>query len=176
MNRLTEKRGGKNVIPLRNAVFGVDVPYWNISRENELASFLYGDAADRLAAYEETGLTPEQIQEAVDLFEGSDDIHGEIMSWVERCTWHVRMCDKLAEELYRYKKADAEGRLLTLPCPIGTTVYIITAVVSRGYPDPVIANVIREEKFSYEHIGISPRYLFLSYEEAEAALKGRQNA
>lgn len=53
MERLTEKRDGKNVIPLRNMVCGVDLPYWKISRANELVSFLYGDAADRLATYED---------------------------------------------------------------------------------------------------------------------------
>jgi len=84
---------------------------------------------------------------------------------------HANYIDRLAA----YEDAEEQGLLLRLPCPIGTTVYIITAVVSRGYPDPVIENVIREEKFSYEHIGISPRYLFLSYEEAEAALKKRKD-
>ena len=81
---------------------------------------------------------------------------------------------EVVDRLAAYEDAEEQGLLLRLPCPIGTTVYIITAVVSRGYPDPVIENVIREEKFSYEHIGISPRYLFLSYEEAEAALKKRK--
>ena len=73
--------------------------------------------------------------------------------------------------LAAYEDAEEQGLLLRLPCPIGTTVYIITAVVSRGYPDPKIEEVIREEKFSYEHIEISPRYLFFTYAEAEAALK-----
>lgn len=43
----------------------------------------------RLAAYENTGLSPEQIQEAVDLLNDSfydADIPKELMSWVERCT------------------------------------------------------------------------------------------
>lgn len=81
---------------------------------------------------------------------------------------------ELIDRLAAYEDAEEQGLLLRLPFPFGTTVYIITAVVSRGYPDPVIEEVIREEKFSYEHIGISPRYLFLSYEEAEAALKKRK--
>lgn len=53
MKRLTEKRDGKNVIPLRNAITGIDIPYWKISRANDLEMFLYGNAADRLAAYED---------------------------------------------------------------------------------------------------------------------------
>ena len=51
--RLTEKRNGKNVIPLRNAVCSVDVPYWKISKANDLETFLYGEAADKLARYED---------------------------------------------------------------------------------------------------------------------------
>ena len=159
MERLTEKRDGKNVIPLRNAVCGVDMPKWKISRANALASFLYGDAADRLAAYEETGFSPEDLQFLSEtVFSGVGEAAQTIDHWK------------------RLSNAEADGRLLTLPCPIGTTVYIITAVVSRGYPDPIIENVIREEKFSYEHLGMSKRYLFLSYEEAESALRERQNA
>lgn len=53
MERLTEKRDGKNVIPLRNAITGLDVPYWKLSRANDLEIFLYGAAADKLAAYED---------------------------------------------------------------------------------------------------------------------------
>ena len=49
MKRFTEKRDVNNVIPLRNAVCGIDMPYWRITRSNSLESFLYGDAADRLA-------------------------------------------------------------------------------------------------------------------------------
>lgn len=50
------------------------------------------DALNSLAAYEDTGLEPEEIQEAVDLFKDwrNADIPKELKSWVERCTWHVR--------------------------------------------------------------------------------------
>ena len=53
MERLTEKRDGKNVIPLRNAVCGIDMPYWKVSKANDLEAFLYGAAADKLAAFED---------------------------------------------------------------------------------------------------------------------------
>lgn len=52
MKTYTEKRDEKNVIPLRNAVCGIDMPHWNLSRANDLETFLYGDAVDALAAYE----------------------------------------------------------------------------------------------------------------------------
>lgn len=69
--------------------------------------------ADRLADYEDTGLTPEEIQEAVDLFKDwkDADIPKELQSWVERCTWHVRKCEELRRELDKYEKAEAEAAL-----------------------------------------------------------------
>jgi hypothetical protein len=51
--RYTEKRNGKNVIPLRNAVCGVDLPHWSIDKQSEIQSFLMGDAVERLAELED---------------------------------------------------------------------------------------------------------------------------
>ena len=51
--RFTEKRKGKNVIPLRNAVCGFGMPKWSIAEESDIQSFLSGDAVDRLAELED---------------------------------------------------------------------------------------------------------------------------
>ena len=51
--RYTEKRNGKNVIPLRNAVCGVGLPKWSIEEHSDIQSFLSGDAVDRLAELED---------------------------------------------------------------------------------------------------------------------------
>lgn len=51
--RYTAKRNGKNVIPMLNAVCGLNVPYWRIDRHDSLHSYLSGDVADKLAAYED---------------------------------------------------------------------------------------------------------------------------
>lgn len=51
--RYTTKHNDKNVIPLLNAVCGIDMPYWRIDRADDLHSYLSGDAADKLAAYED---------------------------------------------------------------------------------------------------------------------------
>ena len=51
--RYTEKRNGKNVIPLRNAVCGFNMPKWSIAEESDIQSFLSGDAVDRLAELED---------------------------------------------------------------------------------------------------------------------------
>ena len=117
----------------------------------------------RLAAYEDTGFTPGEVAAFPYRKEFAyADYMKELFPKMER-----------AEEL---SAADREGRLVVLPCPLGTTVYVLTAVVSRGYPDPIIETVIREETFSYQHIGLSPRYLFFTYAEAEAALKKRKES
>ena len=88
-----------------------------------------GRWAEALAAYEDTGLEPEEIQEAVDLFPWEDaDIPAELKRWVERSTWHIRRCNELSKELQAYRasgltpdelteaaelyKAEKEGRVV----------------------------------------------------------------
>lgn len=64
MERLTEKRDGQNVIPLRQN----GKVKWSICSAglgDAPTEYLYGEHADRLAAYEDTGLEPEQITAAV---------------------------------------------------------------------------------------------------------------
>lgn len=52
--RLTDKREGRNVIPLRKATAGIGLPYWRIDvADDGLGCYLSGDAADKLAAYED---------------------------------------------------------------------------------------------------------------------------
>ena len=93
MERLTYEHDGRWCIDGKQTVSDTQANCW-------------GSAADRLAAYENTGLTPEQIQEAVDLLNDSfydADIPKELLSWVERCTWHVRKCNELHTELEKYR-------------------------------------------------------------------------
>lgn len=79
-----------------------------------------GKETERLAAYEETGLEPEEIMEAVKLFSGTNvDVPKEIIGWVKRATWH---CKRLAEltrlvsfdRLRQLAEAEKEGRLVVL--------------------------------------------------------------
>ena len=67
MKRLTEKRFEQNVIPLRRD----GKTKWSLHRGEkgeQPALFLYGSHADRLSAYEDTGLAPEQIVEIDKLY------------------------------------------------------------------------------------------------------------
>ena len=110
---------------------------------------------NRLAAYEDTGLEPEEIKR----------VHETLLTVQEKKSvmWN---------DLQKYLQAEAEGRLLVLPCKVGTTVYVIKNVVSRGYPDPIIKQVVFEEAFSYEHLYFQ-KSVFTTYEEAEKALEAQ---
>lgn len=58
MERLTEKRNGINVIPLRRD----GSPEWCVSEnQNDGTISVFGAAADKLAAYEDTGLDPAEV-------------------------------------------------------------------------------------------------------------------
>lgn len=67
----------------------------------------YISAANRLAAYKDTGLTPEQCENAKTIIESafSDDT-----SKVER--------------IRELLKADRDGRLVVLPCKVGDTLWV----------------------------------------------------
>ncbi len=58
MNRITTVAdNGENVIVLNNSTTGI----WSIGMRNYSTYTIYGFVADRLAAYEDTGLAPEEI-------------------------------------------------------------------------------------------------------------------
>lgn len=114
----------------------------------EANGMIGGDVAKRLAAYEDTGMTPEEI---------------------------VTKCHTLAEyhkEADPLLRARAEGRLLVLPCPLGTTVFQAKRIMSPGYPYPVTTYRVFEEEFDFCHLRYWGKSCFLTREEAEAALKG----
>lgn len=51
--RYVEKRNEENVIPLRNAVCGIDMPRWELHTANDNEMFLSGEAVDKLAKVED---------------------------------------------------------------------------------------------------------------------------
>ncbi len=103
---------------------------------------------------------------------------------------------ELRAKLERYEKAEHEGRLLTLPCEIGDNIYVIPSKVNYdlnkiSHPEN---NRIYEQPVSGFYICSNNDYLlktcdgfcsvlasyfgntwFLTREEAEAALKAREN-
>lgn len=114
------------------------------------------EIAERLAAYEDTGLEPEEI------VAGMPDITA------------------IETELDRYKCAEAEGRLLVLPCKVGDTVYLPATddwddilsyeVVEMGIDRDGPYFVINDE--DHDHIPMEElgKSVFLTREEAKKAL------
>ena len=131
--------------------------YWrvNFSGVQYQAAFV-----DRLAAYEDTGLSPEKVYWMKEVVEAAFDND---TSRIERAhNLHV---------------ADKEGRCVVLPCKVGDTVYF--ALLGRIIEKQVFSIVSfskstriycggTSEYFRPEDIG---KTLFLTREEAEKALQ-----
>lgn len=115
---------------------------------------------DRLAAYEDTGLTPEDVKRVHDL-----------LLTVQR------LKTEQFEILKKYLEAEAEGRMMALPCKVGDMVYyrrgldILGDTVERIILDGIDNQVLvgAHKAFMFWDFG---RNVFLTREEAEAALKG----
>lgn len=64
------------------------------------------EAIDKLAAYENTGVSPQELQEVVDLFSEFVEpfVPAELQNWMERCIWHVQKCNDQHQEIERLRK------------------------------------------------------------------------
>lgn len=114
--------------------------------EKHTAEELVDILATRLAAYEDTGLTPEDLRSNVDID-------------------YVRIVELL--------KAEAEDRLVVLPCKVGDIVY--GAETSPVIPLHVFEYAVYLESAEggdFEVVSNFGKTVFLTREEAEAALKG----
>lgn len=136
------------------------------------AGWAFAELRGCLAAYEDTGLTPEEIKNSIT---DANDM--------------VKIAFAL-RELRKYKQAEAEGRLLVLPCKVGDTVYFPTLdrhndavivgirIISgncffewENYDEsPDLVELWEQDVFEISDIG---KTVFLTREEAEAALKER---
>ena len=122
---------------------------------------------ERLAAYEDTGLTPEQCENVKVIIESafSDDT-------------------SKAERIRELLKADKEGRLVVLPCrqgdelwtygnfPQGREVYRFTVSDVSTLNGRTVLNTLGLGTIRPEDIG---KTVFLSREEAEKALQGMED-
>lgn len=124
---------------------------------------------ERLAAYEDTGLTPERCAEFA-----RADAEGRYIVMRDAEQEGVARLRELAE-------ADKEGRLVVLPCKVGDTVYF--ALLGRIIEKQVFSIVAfsnstriycggTSEYFRPEDIG---KTFFRTREEAEAALEAMKN-
>lgn len=112
----------------------------------------------RLAAYEDTGLTPEEI----------DMDHEAAETLRQLC----RGCD--LDRLDELVEADKDGRVVVLPCQVGTATYYIHYPIAV-YPDKSEPEIKRGifTLCDLDRVGHS---VFLTREEAEKALEGKRNA
>lgn len=115
----------------------------------------------RLAAYEDTGLEPEEITDFMKRWERSVEIAG--------------LCKKGGiGHLLELKKAEQDGRLLVLPCKVGDTVYAAETgpviPLSVAYVGVYLEGADGGDWEALDNIGET---VFLTREEAEAALAGK---
>ena len=104
------------------------------------------DAIERLAAYEDTGLEPE-VCAAYRKFED------EAIS--KKVTFN---------RIIELMNAETEGRLIVLPCKVGTAVYRLTYNQHDGY-------LLEPSFFKITDINSFGKTVFLTREKAEKALK-----
>lgn len=113
---------------------------------------------ERLAAYEATGLTPE---EATAIRHTLDEYH------------------KVADPLLR---AQADGRLVVLPCKVGDTMWLTASYYTERLLQPMEARVVRIKIDAGDEITYATtkgivrnknfgKTVFLTREEAEKALE-----
>ena len=118
---------------------------------------------NRLAAYEDTGLEPEQVMELKSFTQGG--IHKVDDGW------------KHVQELLQ---AEQDGRLVVLPCKVGATVYGHSKAEVSEYKVAVISLAtynlyLRCQNHNSDFWATDAdigKIVFLTIEEAEAALKG----
>ena len=159
MERLTKRENGHTHYPRC-----FEEPCGGIGCRTEDCEFKV-EICERLAAYEDTGLMPENV-EALKL-----SVMGKAIAEIKEFNGlPVNRLRELAE-------ADRDGRVVVLPCKVGDTVYRLFA----GNPDnPVIAtlkiNTVAEAVKLIGKMGMH-KYIgtFLTREEAEKALEAMKD-
>lgn len=135
--------------------------------------YCIGPMVDRLAAYEDTGLEPEEIKmhEAVKYNAGY--YHGD----EDRCRWIEKELGPI-DHLRDLLQAEQDGRLVVLPCKVGDHVWAdgreAIVVWFFGYKTERYLHAQFFDNAEYTDIPFYEigKTVFLTRDEAEAALKG----
>ena len=141
--------------------------YWN----EEYGCWSYhcgsGEAANRLAAYEDTGLEPEEVSTLV-------------KDWSDLCTI-VGECGGISR-VKELAEADKDGRLVVRPCKVGDTLF-------RVFAGEILEHKVRNMRYlaiqerwdidttpfcSYVESSIG-KTIFLTREEAKTALEAMKD-
>ena len=144
MDRLTKRIDGGLVFP--NELIGVMMTPSNDTMCQILT---------RLAAYEDTGLEPEDLKKAFN--------ETAILKLA------AQALNTTPDHLRDLIKAEKNGRMVVLPCKVGDTVYQIDA--ERVYESEVKWIIFDCDDIAFDERAIGGS-IFLTRDEAEAALKG----
>lgn len=126
---------------------------------------------DRLAACEETGLTPEKVLPK----KMADEVAMKLLRLADLESFAPY------ERLRKLAEADKDGRLAVLPCKVGDTIYHISKVRTSHFEDDKIIIddegrwKIYEMPFALVHLSYIGKSYFLTREEAEKALEAKRN-
>ena len=117
---------------------------------------------ERLAAYEDTGRTPEEVTALGNLFDY-------VLEESKTLTGQLALLNRIRE----LAEADKDGRLVVLPCKVGTATYYIHYPIAV-YPDESEPEIKRGifTLCDLDRVGHS---VFLTREEAEKALEAKSN-
>lgn len=146
--------------------------HWKMKIEG--VTYYDWDFVDRMAAYENTGLTPEEVE--------------------TQKIWSQTVCKALdpcktgtvnLERLRELAEADREGRVVVLPCKVGDVVY---GLHGRQTILPMVAKWIETNTCGWtiaaQYVPMAPKFylfsdfgktVFLTREEAEKTLEAKQN-
>ena len=94
-----------------------------------------------------------------------------IADLIQKEYWEHRQVAEWLKELKSYKDAEEQGLLWHLPCPIGTTIYEIVEEYEDIYEPNSKYLDINECAFDTWMLEYVGEYVFLTEEEAKAALK-----
>lgn len=159
--------------------------------ENGCTDCPIAKAFDRLAAYEETGLEPEEIRDSIG---GISPIcvqcDGKTSDGVvtEKCGYpdDITKCLEQSKHLCELAQAEKEGRLVVLPCSVGDPVFMGTGRYKiTGYEEDVCDGFyigrdgvlqVKAQNYNGNHgtYGVIGQTAELTREAAEAALKERE--
>ncbi len=126
---------------------------------------------DLLAAYEKTGLEPQEIERIVDAY-------GRGLSLRTESAQRLEMIREIPDDRLReIAEAEREGRYAVLPVKVGGTVYRV--ITTRDCPPLLSEIAIKTVEQAASLIGRMGKHLVISYyptrEAAETALKGEHD-
>ena len=120
------------------------------------------NALDALAAYEDTGLSPEEVRSIRTAYDEN------------QVPYMIEATGSEAVHLFNLLQAEAEGRLIVLPCKMGGVIY--RAINSRPIKGDKPWKYIKQSRLTWNNLQETLRdfgkTVFLTREEAEAALEG----